>query len=99
MAVRQQIATFRRGIVGKFAYIFLVYLDIGLTLFALRLGGQELNPYMQGVVSHPFQLLLVKGIPAIFLAWLLPSRLLLPAVVLMLFVVGWDAKELILLHV
>lgn len=98
MAMRQQIATFRHGIVGKFAYIFLVYLDIGLTFIALRLGGQELNPFMQGFVSNPLQFLLVKGVPAIVLAWLCPAKLLIPAVVLMLFVVGWDAKELILLH-
>jgi hypothetical protein len=96
--MRQQIATFRHGIMGKFAYILLVYLDIGLTFIALRLGGQELNPFMQGFVTNPLQFLLVKGVPAIAIAWLCPAKLLIPAVVLMLLVVGWDAKELILLN-
>jgi len=98
VAMRQQIATFRHGIVGKFTYILLVYLDIGLTFIAMRLGAQELNPFMQGFVSNPLQFLLVKGAPAIVLAWLCPAKLLIPAVALMLFVVGWDVKELILLH-
>jgi hypothetical protein len=32
----------------------------------------------------------------LFLAWLLPGRLLWPSIVLLTFVVGWDIRELLL---
>jgi hypothetical protein len=78
----------------KIGYLGLQVLDLALTLFALSLGAQELNPLLRAAFQSPLQLTVIKvGLP-LWLVWILPGRFLIPAVVLLLFVVGWDIKEL-----
>jgi len=78
----------------KISYLGLQVLDLGLTLWALAFGAQELNPLLRAALDSPVQLLVIKvGLP-LWLVWVLPGRFLIPAIVLLLFVVGWDVKEL-----
>jgi hypothetical protein len=78
----------------KISYLGLQVLDFGLTLFALGLGASELNPFLRAALNSPVQLLVIKvGLP-LWLVWVLPGRFLIPAIVLLLFIVGWDVKEL-----
>jgi hypothetical protein len=88
--------TFRRGTFEKLAFIILNVIDLGLTLFALSIGAQELNPLMRTVASSPVLLYSVKLAMPLFLAWLLPGKLLWPSIALLTFVVGWDTRELLL---
>ena len=87
--------TFRQCTAEKVSFVLLNQLDLILTLYALSLGLYELNPWMRELVTAPFQLLLIKVIIPLFLAWLVPGRLLLPAVTLLVFIVSWDVKELL----
>jgi len=88
-------ATFRRGLGEKFSFVLLNQVDLGLTVLAVSIGFYELNPFMRTLLDSPFQLLLFKCALPLFIAWLLPAKLLLPAIVLLALVVGWDMKELL----
>ena len=89
-------ATFRRGVAEKISFILLNLIDLILTSFALSLGLNELNPFMRSLISSPVQLMVFKvGMP-ILIAWLVPGKFLIPAVILLSLVVGWDIKELLL---
>ncbi|MFA4835813.1 MAG: DUF5658 family protein [Dehalococcoidia bacterium] len=88
-------ATFKRDTVQKLSFIFLMCLDAVLTLWAMSLGLYELNPYFQGLLENPPLLFFTKVIFPCFIAWLVPGKLLLPATIFMLFVIGWNTRELI----
>jgi hypothetical protein len=90
--------TFRRSKFEKLAFIILNLVDLGLTLFALSQGANELNPLMRSVVNSPLQLYITKIVLPLFLAWLLPGKLLWPSIALLTFVVGWDVRELVLFY-
>jgi len=78
----------------KISYLGLEVMDLGLTLLAIGLGAHELNPFVRAALGPPVQLLVIKvGLP-LWLVWVLPGRFLIPAIMLLLFVVGWDVKEL-----
>jgi hypothetical protein len=87
--------TFRRGSQAKLAFIILVYLDLLLTLAALSMGMTELNPFAKTIFENPWQLLAFKVLPAPFIAWLFPSILLIPSVLLMGGVVTWNTGQLL----
>ena len=89
-------ATFRRGVLEKLSFVLLIYLDLALTFLALALGLVELNPYMQSLLANPPLLFFTKLVASVFIAWLVPGRLLLPAITFMLFVIGRNVRELIL---
>ncbi len=93
--LRQSVATFSRGANFKLSFVFLVYLDLVLTFLAVGNGFNEMNPFMQRMLVRPAELALVKGVAPLFIAWLVPAKLLVPAIVLMLAVVGWNARELL----
>ncbi len=92
-------ATFRFGLGEKLFFVLLNQIDLVLTVSAVGLGFSELNPFMKNLLSSPWQLLSFKLAIPLLIAWLVPPRLLLPAIVLLLFVVGWDAKELIFSYI
>ena len=78
----------------KISYLGLQVMDLGLTLLAIGLGAHELNPFVRAALGSPVQLLVIKvGLP-LWLVWVLPGRFLIPAILLLMFVVGWDVKEL-----
>jgi hypothetical protein len=84
-------------VILKAVYLSLQLLDLGLTLMAARLGYAELNPFMRASLSSPYQLAIIKcGIP-LLIGWFVPGKLLIPAIVLLGGVLGWNIKELLLL--
>ena len=89
-------ATFKRGRVEKFSFILLLQLDLVLTVLAISLGLFELNPLMRYFLAVPALLLVVKCIIPVLIAWLIPGRLLLPAIALISTVIVWNVKELML---
>ena len=80
----------------KIIYLVLQVLDLSLTLFAMTVGAQELNPVMRASLGSPLQITVLKGGMPLLIAWLVPGKLLIPAVAFLLFVVGWNVKELLL---
>ena len=86
-----------RGIALKASYVFLHQLDLILTILAVQHGLSELNPLMRGLLASPLQLVVAKFAIPLLIAWFVPAKLLIPAVLLMCLVIGWNVKELFLL--
>ena len=86
-----------RSISIRIAYLLLQQLDLLLTVWAVNAGFTELNPVMQNLLASPLQLILVKFAIPVLIAWLCPSRLLLPSLLLISSVTFWNVKELMLL--
>jgi len=80
----------------KVSYVSLHLVDLILTQIGIYLGFSELNIVMKGLLANPLQLLAFKLALPVFIAWLVPGKFLIPAIVLLLLVVGWDIKELLL---
>lgn len=89
-------ATFRQCAAKKVLFVLLNQLDLVLTSLALSLGLYELNPFMRNLVNAPFQLLVLKFAVPLLIAWLVPGKFLIPAIILLSLVVGWNVKELLL---
>jgi len=84
-------------IVFRVVYLSLQLVDLGLTVMAVNFGFPELNPFVRISLASPYQLLIFKlGIP-LFITWFVPGKLLIPAIILLGGVVGWNIKELLLL--
>ena len=81
----------------KISYLVLQVLDLSLTLLAMSLGAHELNPVIRASLSSPLQLTVLKGGLPLLIAWLLPGKFLIPGIVFLAVVVGWNVKELIVL--
>jgi hypothetical protein len=90
------IAELKKGLSLRVAYVVLQQADLLLTKFAISSGFEELNPVIGGSIDTPVQLLLYKLIIPVIIAVFVPAKLLLPALVLLLMVIGWNIKELIL---
>ena len=91
------IAEFRKGLSLRVAYMALQLADCLMTIFAVNAGFEELNPVMQGLLGSQVQLVTFKIIVPLAIAWLVPARLLIPALVLLLAIIGLNVKELIFL--
>ena len=85
-----------RGIFIKVGYVFLHQLDFILTVSAVSVGLFELNPVIRNLLATPIQLVVVKLVIPLLIAWLVPSKLLLPALAFIALVVIWNIKELLL---
>jgi hypothetical protein len=88
--------TFKKATPEKLAFIILNMIDLGLTLFATSFGARELNPLMNQMLASPLMLYVVKLIIPLFLAWLLPGKILIPSIALLTVVVGWNVRELLI---
>ena len=88
------VAEFKKGLGIKVAYVLLHQADILLTNFAVSTGFREFNPVIRGLLDTPVQLLVFKLIIPLIIAWLVPAKLLLPALVLLLVVIGLNLREL-----
>ncbi len=86
--------TFRKCTALKISFIFLSLLDMLLTVLAMYLGLWEMNPLVRFLVHVPLLLILIKFIIPIFVAWVMPGRLLWPSIALLGLVVIWNIKEL-----
>jgi hypothetical protein len=87
-------ATFKKCTAGKLAFVSLGLADLALTVVAVNLGLTEINPFMRFLVQVPLLLLAVKFFIPVIIAWLMPGKLLLPSIILLALVVGWNIKEL-----
>ena len=88
-------ATFKRCTIEKVSFVLLNQVDLTLTLVAMHLGFDELNPFVGFLLEIPALLVVAKGILPLLIAWLMPGRLLWPSIALLLGVAAWNVKELI----
>lgn len=88
---------FKKGWSLRVAYVMLQLADFLMTQFAVQAGFEELNPLMRGLLDNPLQLAMFKLIIPLAIALLVPARLLLPAMILLLLIIGFNVKELLLL--
>ena len=89
-------ATFKRCVAEKVSFVLLHQLDLALTVLAISLGLSELNPLMRYWVTIPHQLVIFKFVIPLLIAWLIPGKLLLPAIILLCLLVSWNVKELLI---
>ena len=81
----------------KIIFLSLQFVDLLFTALAARYGWLELNPFMKASMDSTFKLAIFKfGIP-VLISWFVPGRWLIPAIMLLVMVVGWNVKELIML--
>ena len=88
-------ATFKQCTLEKVTFVVLNQVDLALTLVAINLGFDELNPLVNFLLGMPVLLVLVKLILPLLIAWLMPGRLLWPSIGLLILVAIWNFKELI----
>ena len=88
-------ATFKQCTLEKISFVVLNQVDLGLTLLAIHLGFEELNPLVNFMMDIPVLLILVKLILPVGIAWLMPGRLLWPSIGLLGLVAMWNLVELI----
>jgi len=88
--------TFRRGTKEKVSFIVLNWVDLSLTLFALTIGAHEMNPLMRSLFESPVLMYAAKLVVPMFLAWLLPAKILIPSIGLLVVIVGWNITQLLM---
>lgn len=88
-------ATFKQCTLEKVSFVVLNQVDLALTLVAIHLGFDELNPLVNFLLDIPVLLVLFKLIIPVLIAWLMPGRLLWPSIGLLVLVAIWNLKELI----
>ena len=88
-------ATFKQCTLEKVSFVVLNQVDLALTLVAIHLGFNELNPLVNFLLDIPVLLVLFKLIIPVLIAWLMPGRLLWPSIGLLVLVAVWNLKELI----
>jgi hypothetical protein len=87
-------ATFEKCAAEKITFVALGFLDLVLTVLAMQLGLVEINPFIKVVLQLPLLMLLIKFFIPVFIAWLMPGKLLIPSIILLTFVIIWNIKEL-----
>ena len=80
---------------GKVSFVLLNQVDLFLSVLAVSLGLWEINPLMRYLVTVPALLVIFKFVIPLLIAWLVPGKLLLPAIVLLSLVTIWNVKELL----
>lgn len=85
---------FKHGIPIKVGYVLLQQADMLMTNFAMSAGFHEVNPIVRGMLSSPTELLAIKLFIPIVIAWLVPAKLLIPAVALLLLVLTLNLHAL-----
>ena len=81
----------------KVCFFLLNQGDLLLTVFAVSIGFNEVNPWMRHMLQSPTELVIYKVAVPLFISWLVPGKVLWPAIALLVFVVGWDVSQ-ILIH-
>ncbi len=76
-------------------FVALAYIDLLLTLYAVQSGFTEMNPLMLRLLARPGELFLMKVVVPPLIALLVPAMLLLPSVLLMVLVSGWNLASLL----
>jgi hypothetical protein len=88
------VAEWKKGLSIKVAYVLLHQADILLTSFAIHIGAEEINPLMRASLNSPVELLVLKLFIPLLIAWLVPARLLIPAIALLVIIVGFNLTQL-----
>jgi hypothetical protein len=88
------VAEWRKGLGIKAAYVLLHQADMLLTSFALSVGFHELNPVIRASLDTPVVLLALKLFIPLVIAWLVPARLLIPAIALLVVIVGLNLAQI-----
>jgi hypothetical protein len=91
-----KIGEFRKGLSLRVAYVALQLVDCLMTVLAVNAGFEELNPVMRGIIDSPVQMVTIKLVLPLVIAWLVPAKLLIPAMVLLMVIIGLNVKELVL---
>jgi hypothetical protein len=81
----------------KVVFLSLQLIDFALTLVAARCGFPELNPFMKISLDSLYKLAVFKFFIPVLISWFVPGRWLLPAILLLCGILGWNIRELILL--
>jgi protein-S-isoprenylcysteine O-methyltransferase Ste14 len=81
----------------KGAFLFLQLADFTLTLVAARYGYPELNPLLRASLGSLSLLVVFKFLVPVIISWFVPGRWLVPAILLLCGVVGWNVIQLLLL--
>lgn len=81
----------------KLSFVLLHQIDLVLTVLAVSAGSFELNPIIRSMLDLPLPLALVKLIIPLAIAWFVPGKLLIPAIVFLLIIICWNLKELFML--
>jgi len=81
----------------KAAFLSLQLIDLVLTLVAARYGYPELNPLVRASLDSIYKLAIFKFAIPVLISWFVPGRWLVPAILMLVGVVGWNVKELIML--
>jgi hypothetical protein len=84
-------------LVLRIVFLSLQMLDLVLTALAARYGWIELNPVMKASMDSTYKLAIFKFVIPVAISFFVPGRWLLPAIMLLLMVLGWNVKELIML--
>jgi hypothetical protein len=87
-------ATFKKCSVEKITFIALGLLDLVLTILAMKVGLDEINPLIKLALQLPLLMLVIKLFIPVFIAWLMPGKLLIPSIILLVLVIIWNIKEL-----
>jgi hypothetical protein len=82
-------------IILKIVFLSLQAVDLVLTALAARYGWSELNPIMLGSLDSIYKLALFKFLIPALISFFVPGRWLIPAILLLCGIVGWNVKELI----
>ena len=81
----------------KAVFLSLQLIDFALTLVAARYGYPELNPLVRASLDSAYVMAVFKFVIPVCISWFVPGRWLVPAILLLSGVVGWNIKELVLL--
>jgi hypothetical protein len=87
----------RTDTILKAVFLCLQLADLALTLVAARYGYPELNPFVRASMDSVYKLAIFKFAVPVLISWFVPGRWLVPAILLLCGVVGWNIKELLLL--
>lgn len=87
----------RTDTILKAVFLSFQLLDLALTLLAMRSGYPELNPFLRGSLDSLTKLAIIKFAIPVLISWFVPGRWLVPAILLLCGVLGWNVKELLLL--
>ena len=94
LALRQSTATFAHGTALKVVFIAVAFIDLLLTMSAVQQGFVEMNPIMVRALGNPLELVMLKVMAPVFIAWLAPDKLLIPSIGLLMAVTGWNMAQL-----
>jgi len=81
----------------KVAFLTLQMADLTLTLMAARNGWSELNPVMRASLDSLYKVAFFKFVVPILVSWFVPGRLLIPAILLLCGILGWNFHQIICL--